>query len=202
MRRCDQMLGRRARDANAHECAAGSAVAFENRRRKTVACGRSLASPPATSLAADQRCKPRATAPSRPCARRRAARSFTISRGTCGMRAAGVPLRGLNGKTCSMAQARIVDQLQRVLEHRVGFGGKARDQIGAERGIGPQRAHRRRRKRSCRRGDGGASCASGSCRRPTAPTDGNAASAALPPRWRASGRHRLRWNRWRKASAA
>ena len=38
-------------------------------------------------------------------------------------------------------QSGIIHQRQAVFEHGFGFGGKAGDQIGAERGLGPITAH-------------------------------------------------------------
>ena len=136
-----------------------------------------------------------------PFARRRAARSLTTGRGTCGMRAAGVPLRGENGKDVQVGQPALVDDAHRVGEHLLRLGREAGDEIGAEHDVGAQRGARRRRTGSRRRGCGGASCASGPCRRRPASRDAGAASAAPPRRWRAGGGRRPRPDRWRTGAS-
>ena len=117
-------------------------------------------------------------APPSPFSRRRRARSFTTSRATCGMRAAGVPGRGENGKTWRCVSPHSSTMVEGAREHRLGLGREAGDDVGAEDDVGPQRAAPVAEARSRRRADAGASCASGSCRRRPAATDADAASAA------------------------
>ena len=76
-----------------------------------------------------------------PAARSRAARSLTRARSSCGMRAAGVPSRGLEREDVKIGQPAFLDDVERVREHRVGLGREAGDDVGAEDDIGPQRAH-------------------------------------------------------------
>ena len=80
-----------------------------------------------------------------PAARRRAARSLTRPRSSCGMRAAGVPGRGENGKTCRWVSPHSSTIAQRVREHRLGLGREAGDEIGAEHDVRPQPPHAFRR---------------------------------------------------------
>ena len=75
------------------------------------------------------------------------------------MRAAGVPGRGENGKTCSMRQPACVDQIERTREHIVGFGRKAGDDVGAEDDVRPQPAHLIAEINRVLRAYAGASCA-------------------------------------------
>ena len=89
--RADHAAGRRGRLRRA-----GSA--------RSPRCGRGRGAPSAGAPRgpASRRDAPRpASAPS---ARRRAARSRTAAPSTCGIRAAGVPARALNGKTCSQVR--------------------------------------------------------------------------------------------------
>ena len=81
-------------------------------------------------------------APCRPPRASRAARSFAISRGTCGMRAAGVPGRGEKGKTCRCVSPHSSTSASVRCEHLFRLGRKAGDEIGAEHDIGPRRAQR------------------------------------------------------------
>ena len=60
---------------------------------------------------------------------------------TCGMRAAGVPGRGENGKTCKVRQAAFVHEIERAHEHRLGLGRKSGDDVGAEHHVRPQPPH-------------------------------------------------------------
>ncbi len=78
-------------------------------------------------------------------------------------------------------QAGLLHQLQRVLEHLVGLGREAGDQVGAEGGVRAARRAPRPPASARRRAGGGASCASGSCRRRPAATGADRASAAAPP---------------------
>ena len=78
----------------------------------------------------------------RPSARSRAARSRIAPPATCGIRAAGVPLSGAVRKDVQPGQAAFVDQAQRVLEHRLGLGRKAGDEVGAEHHLRPRGPHR------------------------------------------------------------
>ena len=71
--------------------------------------------------------------------RSRAARALTISRSTCGMRAAGVSGRGEKGKTWAAMMSQSSSSLRLLLRHLFGFGRKAGDQVGADRRVGTRR---------------------------------------------------------------
>ena len=103
------------------------------------------------------------------------------------MRAAGVPGRGEKGKTWRKVSPHSSTIDSELLEHRLGLGREAGDEVGAEDDVGPEPPHRRRRS------------ASASAREmpplhalqdqvvaATAARDGDAASAAPPRRSRAS----------------
>ena len=102
------------------------------------------------------RCRRNARAP---CSRRRAARSFTIARSSCGMRAAGVPGRGENGNTCRCVRPHSSTSVERVREHRFGLGRKAGDDIGAEHDVRAQPAQVAAECDRVARANAGASCA-------------------------------------------
>ena len=81
-----------------------------------------------------------------PAARSRAARSRTIAGSSCGIRAAGVPGRGLYGKTWTKARPHSAIRSEAAAEHRLGLGRKAGDQIGAEHDLRAQCAGAPRRR--------------------------------------------------------
>ncbi len=78
-----------------------------------------------------QSCRRRALA-----SRRIAARSRAIGAADLRHPRGGVPARGLYGKDMAEDDVAIVDQRQRVGEHRIILGRKARDQVGADRDLG------------------------------------------------------------------
>ena len=80
-------------------------------------------------------------------------------------------------------QAAVVDEPQRVGEHRLGLGREAGDQVGAEDDVRPQPPRLLAEADGVGAQSAGASCASGSCRRRTAARGADAASAAAPRRW-------------------
>ena len=121
---------------------------------------------------------------------------------TAGIRAAGVPGRGLYGKTCrkAMPHSSTMSRLRRNIV--LVLGREAGDQIGADRDLGPQGAGAPRRGDRLGAASGGASCASGSGRRRPAATDADAASAAPRRRAAPTDRRRSRSDRARTAAAA
>ena len=100
-----------------------------------------------------------ACAASAAASRRRAARALTISRSSCGMRAAGVSGRGEKGKMCAATMSQSSSSFSVFSAIVFGFGRKAGDQVGADRRIGPRRLEPLDRARPPRRGCGGASSA-------------------------------------------
>ena len=87
---------------------------------------------------ADQRVEParrRAAAASRS----RAARALTISRSSCGIRAAGVSGRGEKGKTCAAMMSQSSSSRSEFERHLLALGREAGDQVGADRRVGPRR---------------------------------------------------------------
>ena len=137
-----------------------------------------------------------------PASRSRAARSRRSGFGTAGMRAAGRAGALAVGKHVQERQVRLLDELQRLGEQRFGFGGKAGDQVGADRDARPQRPAPARSRAARRRAGGGASSASGSGRCRPAATGADAASAAAPRRSAATGRRRSPPGPARTAAAA
>ena len=102
----------------------------------------------AEAVALDQDCASRPTTPRlrnrrrlrAGFCRRRAARSLrTIARHLRHARGRRARARA-KGKTCRKVRPALLDERQRVLEHRLGLGREAGDEVGAEGDVGPQRA--------------------------------------------------------------
>ena len=79
--------------------------------------------------------------PPSPFSRKRAARSLMTARSSCGMRAAGVPGRGENGKTCSCVSPQSSTKSSERMNIASVSVGKPAMIVGAEHHIGPQPAH-------------------------------------------------------------
>ena len=78
---------------------------------------------------------------------------------SCGMRAAGVPGRGENGKTCRCVSPHSSTRSSELVEHRFGLGREAGDHVGAEHDVRAQPAQRIAERDGIARANAGASCA-------------------------------------------